>query len=91
MNKSELAAKVALKTDLSVAQANKAVSAVFDSIATALEEGDSVSLVGFGSFTVQQRAERAGKNPATGEQITIPAAQVPKFKAGKKLKESVNN
>jgi len=90
MNKSELAARVALKTDLSVAQANKAVSAVFDSIATAMGEGDGVALVGFGSFSVQQRAERMGKNPATGEQITIPAALVPKFKAGKKLKEIVN-
>lgn len=90
MNKTELAAAVATKAEFSKKDAEKAVNAVIDSIAEALESGDKVQLVGFGTFEVRQREAREGKNPRTGEKITIPASKAPAFKAGKALKDSVN-
>lgn len=90
MNKAELIEKVAEAAELNKASATRAVEAVFDSISNALREGQAVSLVGFGTFSVSTRAERTGRNPRTGESITIPAAKNPKFKAGKGLKDAVN-
>ncbi|MCY4045911.1 MAG: HU family DNA-binding protein [Cellvibrionales bacterium] len=90
MNKSELIEAVATNADLPKAAAGRALDAVIDSITAALKEGDSVSLVGFGTFSVKERAARTGRNPQTGEPIQISAANVPSFKAGKSLKDSVN-
>ncbi|ASP38033.1 DNA-binding protein HU [Bacterioplanes sanyensis] len=89
MRKPELAAAIAEATDLSKEKAAEVVTAFTDQVAKALSEGDSVSLIGFGTFEVRKRAERQGKNPQTGEAITIPEANVPAFKAGKGLKEAV--
>jgi DNA-binding protein HU-beta len=89
MNKTELVSNVAERAGLSRADAEKAVSACIYSIAEALKGGDKVSLIGFGVFSVSERAARAGKNPATGEAIQISAARVPKFKAGKALKDAI--
>ncbi|MFK4753020.1 MULTISPECIES: HU family DNA-binding protein [Oceanospirillaceae] len=89
MRKPELAAAIAEKTDLSKEKATEIITVVTDRIAQALAEGDNVSLIGFGTFEVRQRAERQGKNPQTGEPITIAAAKVPAFKPGKALKDSV--
>jgi len=90
VNKSELIEAVATNADLPKAAAGRALDAVIDSITAALKEGDSVSLVGFGTFTVKERAACTGRNPQTGEPIQISAANVPSFKAGKSLKDSVN-
>ena len=90
MNKSELVEAVAQEADLSKAAATRAVDAVEESITRALKESDTVSLVGFGTFSVRERAPRSGRNPRTGETITIPATKVPAFKAGKALKDAVN-
>ena len=90
MNKNELVAAVAQATDTSKGDAAKAVDGVFDAIASALESGDEVQLVGFGSFKVADRAARQGRNPRTGETIQIAASKQPKFKAGKALKDAVN-
>ncbi len=89
MNKTELIAAVAEKTELSKKNAEAAVSAVLDSITESLKSGDKVSLLGFGTFEVRNRAARTGKNPQTGAAIKIPAAKVPAFKAGKALKDAV--
>ena len=89
MNKAELIAAVAEKTGLSKRDADRAVGAAFDAIADALVAGEKVSLVGFGSFDVKLRGERTGRNPATGENITIPAGRAPVFKPGKALKDAV--
>jgi DNA-binding protein HU-beta len=89
MNKAELVSNVAERAGLSKAEADRAVNACIDSIAEALKGGDKVSLIGFGVFSVSERAARAGKNPATGEPIQIAAAKVPKFKAGKALKDGI--
>jgi len=89
MRKPELAAAIAEKTDLSKEKASEVITVITDRIAQALSEGDNVSLIGFGTFEVRQRAERQGKNPQTGEAITIPAAKVPAFKPGKGLKDAV--
>ena len=89
MNKTELAAAVAAKAELSKKDAEAAVSAVLDSIKDALAEGDKVSLVGFGTFSVAERGERTGVNPATKQTITIPAKKVVKFKAGSELENTV--
>ena len=91
MNKSELIDAVAESADLSKADAVRAIDAVIDSITGALKSGDSVSLVGFGSFVVKARPARVGRNPQTGAAINIAAAKVPGFKAGKALKDSVNS
>lgn len=90
MNKAELIEAVSGSTGLQKADATKAVDAVFDSIAAALKSGDTVSLLGFGTFVVKARAARAGRNPRTGETIEIAASKVPGFKAGKGLKDAVN-
>ena len=90
MNKGDLIEAVAGRAGLSRADATKAVDAVLDSVQDTLSAGGSVSLVGFGTFTVKARAARAGRNPRTGETIQIPASNVPGFKAGKGLKDAVN-
>lgn len=89
MTKEELVAKVAQEAGITKTQAGKALTSILESIEKALSKGDKVSLVGFGTFSVVRRAAREGRNPATGAPIKIPAANVPKFKAGKKLKEAV--
>lgn len=91
MNKTELIAAVADKAELSKKDAEKAINAVIASVTDALEKGDKVQLVGFGTFEVRSRNARTGKNPRTGEAIEIAASKVPAFKAGKALKDSVNN
>lgn len=90
MNKSELIDAVAAAADLSKASAGRAVDAMVESVGEALKEGDQVVLVGFGTFSVKQRAARTGRNPRTGEPLEIKAANVPGFKAGKALKDAVN-
>ena len=90
MNKTELADAVAQAANLSKADGARAVEAVVDSITSALQRGDNVSLVGFGTFQVKQRNARQGRNPRTGETIQIAASKVPSFKAGKGLKDAVN-
>ena len=89
MNKAELISKVAEKAELSKKDADKAVSALIESVQEALKAGEKVQLVGFGSFEVRERAARQGKNPRTGEEITIPASKSPVFKAGKAFKDSI--
>ena len=89
MNKAELIAAVAEKQGIAKTQAGTAVEAVFETIAEALQSGDRVQLVGFGTFEVRDRPARKGQNPKTGEKIDIPASKAPVFKAGKSLKESV--
>lgn len=90
MNKSELIDAIASSADLSKADAGRALDATIEAITGALKSGDSVSLVGFGTFSVKQRAAREGRNPQTGQTIKIAAATVPGFKAGKALKDAVN-
>ena len=90
MNKSELVDAIADAADLSKASAGRALDAAVDAVTSALSNGDQVSLVGFGSFSVKHRAARAGRNPQTGAEIQIKAANVPSFKAGKALKDAVN-
>ena len=90
MNKTDLIDAVASGTDLSKADAARAVDAVVEAITQALKKGDAVTLVGFGTFQVRTRAARSGRNPQTGASIKIKAAKVPKFRAGKGLKDAVN-
>jgi len=90
MNKSELIDAMADASELTKADAGRALDAFMSSVTEALKSQDSVALVGFGTFTVKERAERKGRNPQTGAEITIKAAKVPSFKAGKSLKDSVN-
>ena len=90
MNKNDLISSVADKAGLSKADAGKAVDAVITSIQGALSGGDSVQLVGFGTFSVSERKATTGRNPRTGETINIPASKQPKFKAGTALKNAVN-
>ena len=90
MNKTELIEIVASAADVSKAAATRAVDAVFDGIANCLRNGDAATIVGFGAFSVSARAARQGRNPRTGEPIQIAASNVPKFKAGKALKDAVN-
>ena len=90
MNKSELIDAIAQSADISKAAASRAVDAMVDSVTAALKEGDQVTLVGFGTFQVRERAARSGRNPRTGETINISASKVPSFKAGKALKDAVN-
>lgn len=91
MNKSELIDAIAAAADLSKADAGRALDATIESITGALKKGDSVSLVGFGTFQVKLRAAREGRNPQTGATIQIAEANVPSFKAGKALKDAVNS
>ncbi len=90
MNKSELIASMAEKADLSKAAAEKALAAFQDAVTEGLQKGETISLVGFGTFSVGERAARTGRNPQTGEEMQIPAKKVVKFKVGKKLADSVN-
>ena len=89
MNKNDLISSVAEASGLTKADAGRAVDGVFDSIASALSSGDDVRIVGFGSFSVANRAASTGRNPRTGEEIQIPASKQPKFKAGAPLKSAV--
>ena len=91
MNKTELVANVAEKAGLSKKDAEKALSAVIESVEEALVEGDKVQLIGFGTFEGKDRAARTGRNPQTGKEIKIAASRNPVFKAGKALKDAVNN
>lgn len=90
MNKSELIDAIASSADLPKAAAGRALDAVIEAITTELKNGGDVSLVGFGVFTVKERAARTGRNPQTGAPIEISAAKVPSFKPGKALKDAVN-
>ena len=90
MNKNELVSAVAKQAELSKKDAGLAVEAVFDAISEALEKGDKVQLIGFGTFDVSERAAREGRNPRTGETMKIAASKAPRFKAGKALKDRVN-
>ena len=90
MNKSDLIDAVASEADVSKAEAARVVDALIDSITRALKKGDTVTLVGFGTFQVRERAARSGRNPKTGETIKIDASKNPAFKAGKALKDAVN-
>ena len=91
MNKTELIASVAQKTDLTKKDAEKAVKAVFDTVAEELAKGEKVQVIGFGTFEVRERQAREGRNPQTNEVNQIEASKSPAFKAGKQLKELVNN
>ncbi|MDE0841262.1 MAG: HU family DNA-binding protein [Porticoccaceae bacterium] len=90
VNKSELVDSIAEGADISKASAGRALDSAIDAITTALKNGDQVSLVGFGTYSVKHRAARTGRNPQTGAEIQISAANVPSFKAGKALKDAVN-
>ena len=90
MTKAELVNAIAKEADLTKAQAGKALDATVKAISEALKQGDKITIVGFGTFSVGERAARVGKNPQTGERLEIKASKVPKFKAGKLLKDSVN-
>ena len=90
MNKAELIDVIADKADISKASAARALDAALEGIVSALRGGDQVALVGFGTFSVKERAERQGRNPQTGAEIKISASKAPKFVAGKALKDAVN-
>jgi DNA-binding protein HU-beta len=90
VNKSELIDAVAAAADISKAKAAQAVDGMTGAVTDALSKGDQVTLVGFGTFSVRERAARTGRNPRTGEEISIAAAKIPAFKAGKALKDAVN-
>lgn len=90
MNKTELVAAIAEKTQLTKKDSEVALKAFVDVVSEQLKKGEKIQLVGFGTFEVSQRAARTGKNPQTGKAIQIPASKAPKFKAGKALKETVN-
>jgi len=91
MNKTELVAAIAEQTELSKKDAEKALKAFTDIVADELKKGEKVQLVGFGTFEVSERAAREGRNPQTGETMKIAASKAPKFKAGKALKDMINN
>ncbi len=90
MNKAQLVEKIAADAEISKAAASRALDAFTGAVSTSLKDGNSVALVGFGTFSVKARAARTGRNPQTGEEIQIAAANIPTFKAGKGLKDSVN-
>ena len=90
MNKTEFIAAVAEKAEISKKESEKALKAFVDVVAEQLKAGDKVQLVGFGTFEVSERAAREGRNPQTGETMTIAACKAPKFKAGKALKDAIN-
>lgn len=89
MNKEQLVERIAQQANLSKKDANAALDAALDAIATALRRGEKVTLVGFGTFQVRERKAREGRNPQTGERIRIPARRVPAFTAGKELRTAV--
>ena len=90
MNKTELIAAIAEKSEISKKDAEKALKAITEVVAEELKKGEKIALVGFGTFEVAERAAREGRNPATGKKIKIAASKTPKFKAGKALKDSLN-
>ena len=90
MNKADLIESIANSADLSKASAGRALDAAIESITKALQKGDTITLVGFGTFSVRNRAARMGRNPRTGEEIKIKASKVPGFKPGKALKDAIN-
>ncbi|MCK7595572.1 HU family DNA-binding protein [Pseudomarimonas salicorniae] len=90
MNKGDFVGAVAGAAELSKADAGRAIDAMIEVVKKALKKGDSVSLVGFGTFQVRKRAARQGRNPRTGQTIKIKASKIPSFKAGKALKDAVN-
>ena len=90
MNKTELVAAVAAQAELSKKDSEKALKAFVDVVTEELKKGEKIQLVGFGTFEVAERAARTGRNPQTGEEMTIAASKAPKFKAGKALKDSIN-
>lgn len=90
MNKSELINAIAEHGNLSKADAGRGLAALLETIEATLKAGETISLVGFGTFDVKERAERKGRNPQTGQEITIAAAKTPSFKPGKALKDAVN-
>ena len=90
MNKTELVAAIAEKTELSKKDAEKALKAFTDVVAEEFKKGEKIQLVGFGTFEVAERPEREGRNPSTGKAMKIAASKSPKFKAGKALKDTVN-
>ena len=90
MNKTELIAAIAERAEISKKDSEKALKAFVDVVAEQLKAGDKVQLVGFGTFEVSERAAREGRNPQTGETMTIAACKAPKFKAGKALKDAIN-
>lgn len=89
MNKTELVDTVATQAELSKQDAKQAVEALFETISNTLAKEEKIQLIGFGTFEVRERAARTGRNPQTGEEMTIPASKVPAFKPGKELKEAV--
>ena len=90
MNKTELVAAIADKTELSKKDSEKALKAFIDVVGEELKKGEKIQLVGFGTFEVRERSERQGRNPQTGKTVTIPASKVPAFKAGKSFKDSIS-
>ena len=90
MNKTQLVEKIATNADITKADAGRALDAFIEAVTETLKDGDQVSLVGFGTFSVRDRAARTGRNPQTGAEIQIAAAKVPGFKPGKGLKDAVN-
>ena len=91
MNKTELINAVAERSELSKKDSTKVVDSVMETITTALKNGDKVEIIGFGAFSVSERAARKGRNPQTGEEIEIAASKAPTFKAGKNLKDAVKS
>lgn len=91
VNKTDIIELIAEQAEISKASANRALNALLEGVTAALRDGKSVSLLGFGTFSVKTRAARVGRNPKTGEPINIDAAVVPVFKAGKALKDAVNS
>lgn len=90
MNKTELIENIAAKSDISKAAATRALASIIEAVKKTLKKGDTVTLVGFGTFSVTKRAARMGRNPRTGVALKIKAAKVPRFKAGKGLKDALN-
>ncbi|WP_176585903.1 HU family DNA-binding protein [Priestia megaterium] len=91
MNKAELIDAVATKSELTKQDSRKAVDALFETISNTLAKEEKIQLIGFGTFEVRERSERTGRNPQTGEEMTIPASKVPAFKPGKELKEAIKS
>jgi len=89
MNKTELVDAVATKSELTKQDSKKVVDALFETISNTLAQEEKIQLVGFGTFEIRERAERTGRNPQTGEEMTIPASKAPAFKPGKELKEAL--
>jgi DNA-binding protein HU-beta len=90
VNKTELIEHIAHKSDISKAAATRALASIIEAVKKTLKKGDTVTLVGFGTFSVSKRAARTGRNPRTGAALKIKAAKVPRFKAGKGLKDALN-